>query len=370
MKTFASLFAFLLFLPALAFAQGSLTPPGAPAPTMKSLAQIEPRTPISSLPYTISVPGSYYLTTNLTGLAGTNGITISTGNASLDLNGFVLTGLTGSLAGVFVSGTYSNLTVRNGEIKGWGGRGVDAYSFSPACVVLDHLTVSDTGDYGIMTSGPAIVRDCISQRNRADGFYVAEVLMTDCASYYNGGSGIVAGGGRVRDCRANGNNLYGIYAISCEVRGCQAINSLNYGIYSSGGDVRDCEVDFSGYYGVYITAGTVSRCKISSSVKSGIYANSPGCQIIGNTCINNNTSGGTNDAGIYLNDANIRVEGNHVTGSGHAGISVSASYGGNVITKNSVAGNGASNYLVPGANDLGPVGTVATSTSPWANISH
>ena len=28
------------------FAQGSLTPPGAPAPTMKTLAQIEPRTPI------------------------------------------------------------------------------------------------------------------------------------------------------------------------------------------------------------------------------------------------------------------------------------------------------------------------------------
>jgi hypothetical protein len=48
------------------FAQGSLTSPGAPAPTMKTLAQIEPRTPISSAPFTISVPGSYYLTTNLT----------------------------------------------------------------------------------------------------------------------------------------------------------------------------------------------------------------------------------------------------------------------------------------------------------------
>ena len=49
-----------------AFAQGALTPPGAPAPTMKSLAQIEPRTPISSVPFTITQPGSYYLTTNLT----------------------------------------------------------------------------------------------------------------------------------------------------------------------------------------------------------------------------------------------------------------------------------------------------------------
>lgn len=31
-------------------AQGSLTPPGAPGPTMLSLSQVEPRTPISSLP--------------------------------------------------------------------------------------------------------------------------------------------------------------------------------------------------------------------------------------------------------------------------------------------------------------------------------
>jgi hypothetical protein len=29
--------------------QGALTPPGAPAPTMKSLAQIEPRTPVDGV---------------------------------------------------------------------------------------------------------------------------------------------------------------------------------------------------------------------------------------------------------------------------------------------------------------------------------
>ncbi len=59
-----------LFSTCVVSAQGGLTPPGAPAPTMMTLAQIEPRTPISSLPFAITNAGSYYLTTNLTGSVG------------------------------------------------------------------------------------------------------------------------------------------------------------------------------------------------------------------------------------------------------------------------------------------------------------
>src|SRR5262245_832215 len=88
------------------FAQGNLTPPGPPGPTFKTLGQIETglerRRPISSLPYLISEPGSYYMTTNLTGVTTNNGIIISNSNVSLDLNGFTLSGVTGSYVGIVV----------------------------------------------------------------------------------------------------------------------------------------------------------------------------------------------------------------------------------------------------------------------------
>ena len=122
----------LLAFPRL-FAQGDLTPPpGPPMPTMKTLdqldAKLETRTPISALPFTISQPGSYYMTGNLMGVAGQDGITIAASDVTLDLMGFALTGVAGSLKGVRISGGAFNIAVRNGTVRSWGGEGVDAAS--------------------------------------------------------------------------------------------------------------------------------------------------------------------------------------------------------------------------------------------------
>src|SRR5438270_7273607 len=101
----------LSILPMSIFAQGSLTPPGAPAPTMKSLDQIEARTPIAGGTSAVTIgSGSYYLTGNLTiSSTSTNGVTVSASNVTIDLNGFTLTGpSSGTGAGIYLTGGVSN----------------------------------------------------------------------------------------------------------------------------------------------------------------------------------------------------------------------------------------------------------------------
>jgi hypothetical protein len=104
------------------FAQGSLTPPGTPTPTMKTLDQVEARKIVNATNtpgdathlFIISTSGSYYLTGNITGVSGKHGIAISADNVTLDLNGFALVGpgsLNGALSAVVVtSGTARNYT--------------------------------------------------------------------------------------------------------------------------------------------------------------------------------------------------------------------------------------------------------------------
>ena len=111
---------FILHPSSFLLGQGSLTPPGAPAPTMKTLDQLEARTPISSVPFTINAAGSYYLTGNLAVTSG-GAITISVDDVTLDLNGFTISSTASPASGtgiLFPSGSKANVTIRNGQIRG------------------------------------------------------------------------------------------------------------------------------------------------------------------------------------------------------------------------------------------------------------
>ena len=113
---------------------GDTEPPAGPiAGTMKPLDQVEPRVPIgpSTTPgdpdstYRITSLGSYYLAADVAGEVGKAGIEIAAERVTVDLMGYSVAGVAGTLSGITVVGTRDNIVVRNGFAIGWGGHGVD-----------------------------------------------------------------------------------------------------------------------------------------------------------------------------------------------------------------------------------------------------
>lgn len=153
-------------------------PSGSPGPTMKSLAEIESRTPVdaSNTPpvnnaiFSITRPGSYYLTGNIYGVASKYGIEILTNNVTLDLNGFALFGVTNAYGGIIAYSAATNLVVRNGTLSGWGS-GFSALNASARNATLENLNASGNG-FGLQCNGGAVIRNCVVSLNQRDGIDV------------------------------------------------------------------------------------------------------------------------------------------------------------------------------------------------------
>lgn len=307
---------------------GSLTPPSGPvAPTMKTLTEVEPRTPVQSLPgsasalHVISQPGSYYLTGNIQGVAGKHGILITSPNVSLDLNGFTLVGRSDALDAIRAENMPSgqNIAVRNGYVYFWrGGRGVNLAAGSDEVLkVVQNIHVFDVGTDGIVTGGESIVTDCTVAGAGGNGFIIGVVpygagnphsasIVERCIARNNLGSGFLLIGTRIHDCTTRLNRGDGI-----RLRGyCFASNNL---------------CDQNGYFG------------------SG--------------------------AGISMVDAGgNRVESNQVS-FGDWGIR--ADVGGNLVISNSASANG-TNYAFVAGNNYGQIivspGAGFAMTNPAANL--
>ena len=169
----------LLASAALLRAQGSLTPPGAPAPTMKTLDQVQPRTPISSLPLAISLPGSYYVTGNLTGVAGQHGITINADHVTLDLSEFDIAGHRLQSARMHRLGQYGRDERRHQSqyiLHRAGLRGHGQWRRRHRYEHCLHLT------------------GCVAENNASAGFRcgAGECIVGDCTTHFNGAARVCA----------------------------------------------------------------------------------------------------------------------------------------------------------------------------------
>lgn len=193
----------LLATATAALAQGPLAPPGAPAPTMKTLDQVEARTPIETLPYTISTSGSYYFTKNLQFTAASgNAITITTNNVTLDLNGFTLSSTSGVTGiAISVNDDLNNIAIKNGKIAG-----NTTVTITGTAPDQTWATSKAGFDYGIYANAP-------SSRNMT----VDQIQVSGCRN-----DGIYAYYGSVATCAAQSNNTSGenafdLYAIDAVI---------------------------------------------------------------------------------------------------------------------------------------------------------
>ena len=279
----AAVFAFLIFNFAFStFGQGALTPPGAPAPTMRTLdqldAKLEKRTPITSAPFTITQSGSYYLTTNLT--TATNGIIIVTNGVTLDLNGFTISSSAGApngYAAILFASPVSDVSIFNGHIRGgvtnngsgvYGGTGfsggIDHVFGIPVNIHVSGVSVSGCLTYGInlATGDSTVVEACTIRTVGTTGISASTIknsAAVDCGHF-----GIY--GDQVSDCRGQstaaigGGGLTAIIAQNC------------YGQSTGGG---------TGLYAFDVATG----CRGVSNTGLGLYA------FIANSCRGTSTSG-------------------------------------------------------------------------------
>src|SRR5262249_3718041 len=208
-----------------AYCQGPLTPPGSPAPGMKSLDQVAARTIINaqntpgdaSNQFIISTPGSYYLTGNIN-VASANGIFVNAADVTIDLNGFSLNGSPDATGNAITIAAKANrCTIKNGNIATFPGFGINCLpgpgGINASGGSFQHLNVNGCGANGISAG--------------------TNWTLEHCPSYNHSGIGIACQTAcKLEDCRAVGCQSGGIVTTNdCTLISCQSISCASFGIF-------------------------------------------------------------------------------------------------------------------------------------------
>ena len=333
-----------------AFPQGSLTPPGAPAPTMKTLDQIEPRTLISSAPFAINASGSYVLTQNLNVSSG-NAITISASGVNLDLNGFTVSSTAASANGtaIFFNSGLQTATISNGHVRGNFSNGVSFTGTGPSNVRVSDLSVDGAGSVGIDlgVSYPNLIDRCTVGSVGGRGLHSGTVnssVANNCggagiaANIVQGSWGISTGSfngidaSSVSNCvgqslsgtginaqnvsNSTGSSTSGKGIASATVSGSSGTSDSNYGIYALEVDNSDGSAGSGTLDG--INAVTVSNSRGSSNGGgSGISCNHA----------QNSYGMSTNFVGLAAGDTAANCSGHSTSGVGLSAAMAENCYG-------------------------------------------
>ena len=286
----------------------------------------------SMMPLTITNPGSYVLTEELTGIAGESGITIASDDVKIDFNGFTLCGVPGSHHGVALTSNLVNLVLMNGTITHWDWLGIDA--FQGANTTCRELTAHHNASNGIYLGFSATAIDCVAYSNGLAGIEVENgSTVRDCVSWGNHEHGLdVHSGSTVIDCTMNDNGhdgIHGSHAVTL-IR-CVTDNNAGEGIeVDTGGKIENCTARNNRDDGIKTQGegSTIINCWTSENIDDGFDLAS-GSLIRNSTSVNNGDEGirseynctimnctserNAQGAGIKAVGDGNRIEGNLVT---------------------------------------------------------
>lgn len=359
---------------------GPLNPPAGPiAPTPGP----EPRIAIndkntrgdSNSVFRISQPGSYYLEADVAGVAGQRGIEIAANNVTIDLMGFSLVGVPGSLAGISVESARRHVTVRDGFLESWDGGGIDLLAGGTAAGHrVERVVVRTSGPIGIRVGTVSAVESCVVLSGSGDGIVaLANSIIRDCSVESRGGTGIVASSEcRIFGCSARLNAVNGIaFGTACVLDGCIAEQNVLDGFGGSGVGVacvfsnctavgnggsgfvmhvdcvvRSCSARTNLGYGYTAALNFhISDCSATFNTLDGIRAGAGRAVVLNNHCGSNGNGG--SGAGILVMGTDSRIEGNNCIGNTR-GIDVDS--GGCIILRNTCSGNTTLNWDIASGN--------------------
>lgn len=369
-------------------------PPGAPTPTFRTLQEVEPRIPIDTLPgdgfasYLITQPGSYYLTGPLIGEAGKSGIRVLASDVTIDLKGFTMRGVTGSLDGIEVGTIFAplrNITIRNGVVRDFGRIGVAAEQASN--VLIEGISASGNGSDGIRAGASVsppngnVVRGCVAFANNGNGISIDNGVVDACTANSNIGRGINAQSSTVTNSTATGNegdgiggsgSLIGSTAIANRQDGirwsgviadCRSSNNLGDGIQARVGSVvRDSTASFNGLNGFVLEDGArATGCVARENAGHGF-------DLLDASAVLESSAIGNVQAGVRATGEGPLIDGNHLVrnGIGIVTLGIEAT-----VVRNTVSG--ASPYQLTPTTTAGVIrtgGGTLTTAGPLDNISN
>ena len=342
--------------------------------------------------FVISQPGSYCLGSNTVGESGKNGIRIDADNVTLDLAGFAVLGVGGSLNGILIN-NHLHIAIRNGSISGWGSAGLEGTAGALARIddlradvnvgngivinsgsQVNNCIAFQNGGVGIAVSNNVLVTGCVSSGNGGHGFGLGTACtIKSCLSFGNTGSGISTGGVNyltVIDCNANSNTGGGIAAlarafITSSTAEGNGVVGISVGASST---VSNCHASGNTGDGIIaLTGSAVTGCTASANTGDGIEVDNLS-RVEGNTCEGNGVAA-ADGAGVHVTGSANRIDGNTATRNDR-GIDVDAR--GNLVVRNDASLNTTNFDIVPGnpnANIETPVPNFVL-TRPWANFIH